>query len=205
MWTCRPSSGPCPPAATTAGTSWSRTPSSPRNPPGKGPWPTSGPAPSTSAPSSPAPGRASRTEPLDLVAVAVLVLVALQEPVQRLDEAADGVGASGHAPVGGEQEAVVPPGLQHRVAGQWDEVPDVVGHDRRRPQPRPEAAVLRVSAAERRPSSWSSSWSSCSMLTAMPGSISDRARRNSVQKATSWPRPTATKSQEEFSGQRLRV
>jgi len=58
-WTCRPSSGRCAPAATTAGTCWSRTPSSPGSRPAGARWPTCGPAPTTSARSCAGPGDGS--------------------------------------------------------------------------------------------------------------------------------------------------
>jgi hypothetical protein len=58
-WTCRPSSGRWAPAATTAGTCWSRTPSSPGSRPARARWPTCGPAPTTSARSCAGPGDGS--------------------------------------------------------------------------------------------------------------------------------------------------
>src|ERR1039457_1151661 len=67
------------------------------------------------------------------------------------------------------------------------------------------AAAVRFSAASRRPSIWSSSASSCSMLTAMPGSTALSARRNRAQNSWSWPRPTATNCQEASAGHRFSV
>jgi hypothetical protein len=77
-----------------------------------------------------APAPALRVEPPDLVAVAVLALVVSQKLVQHVDESTDGVEAPRHAPVGGEQQALVAAGLQRRTGGERHEVPDVVGHDR---------------------------------------------------------------------------
>ena len=47
--------------------------------------------------------------------------------------------------------------------------------------------------------------SACSMFTAMSGSTSWTARRNSAQNAVSWPSPNATKSQADSVGLRGRV
>ena len=67
------------------------------------------------------------------------------------------------------------------------------------------AAALRFSAASRSPSIWSSSWSSCSMFTAISGSTAASAVRNPAQKSWSWPRPTATKSHDGSVGHRVSV
>jgi hypothetical protein len=76
------------------------------------------------------PPQGLRAEPLDLVAIAVVALMALQEPVQRVDETADGVEAPRHALVGGEQQTVVLASLQGRPGGERHEVLDVARHDR---------------------------------------------------------------------------
>jgi hypothetical protein len=55
--------------------------------------------------------------------------MALQKPFQQVDEAANGIAAPGHAPVGGEQQAVVVIVDHGHAAGQQHEVLDVVGHD----------------------------------------------------------------------------
>ena len=67
---------------------------------------------------------------MNLIAAAILRLVALQELVQRVNQTTDGVIASWHALVGGEEQAEVIVALQGRAADERHEVLDVVGQDR---------------------------------------------------------------------------
>src|SRR6202011_2186387 len=65
------------------------------------------------------------------------------------------------------------------------------------------AAAMRFSAANDNPSTWPSSTSSCSMLTAISGLTFISAVRKRVQYSTSWPFPIATNSHGGFSGKLL--